>query len=89
MYILGLHTGHDASACLFKNNELVAFCKEERLNRVKNDGGFFDLQSVDEVLRIVGINRSDLGAVALTRLQIPLSAYKNSVLNLNNIKEKY
>lgn len=88
MYILGLHTGHDASACLFKNNELVAFCKEERLNRVKNDGGFFDLQSVDEVLRIVGINRSDLGAVALTRLQIPLSAYKNSVLNLNNIKRK-
>lgn len=88
MYILGLHAGHDASACLFKNNELVAFCKEERLNRVKNDGGFFDLQSVDEVLRIVGINRSDLGAVALTRLQIPLSAYKNSVLNLNNIKRK-
>lgn len=73
---------------VFKNNELVAFCKEERLNRVKNDGGFFDLQSVDEVLRIVEINRSDLGAVALTRLQIPLSAYKNSVLNLNNIKRK-
>lgn len=42
MYILGLHTGHDASACLFKNNELVAFCKEERLNRVKNDGGFLN-----------------------------------------------
>lgn len=35
MYILGLHTGHDASACLFKGNELVAFCKKERLNRVK------------------------------------------------------
>ena len=88
MYILGLHTGHDASACLFKGNELVAFCKEERLNRVKNDGGFFDLQSVDEVLRIAGINRNDLGAVALTRLQIPVSAYKNSALNLNNIKRK-
>ena len=88
MYILGLHTGHDASACLFKGNELVAFCKEERLNRVKNDGGFFDLQSVDEVLRIAGINRSDLGAVALSRLQIPVSAYKNSILNLNNIKRK-
>ncbi len=88
MYILGLHTGHDASACLFKDNELVSFCKEERLNRVKNDGGFFDLQSVDEVLRIAGINRNDLGAVALTRLQIPVSAYKNSALNLNNIKRK-
>ena len=41
MYVLGVHTGHDASACIFKDNELVAFCKEERLNRIKNDGGFF------------------------------------------------
>ncbi|MCK9236559.1 MAG: hypothetical protein M0Q29_06790 [Thiopseudomonas sp.] len=88
MYILGLHTGHDASVCLFKGNELVAFCKEERLNRIKNDGGFFDLQSVDEVLRIAGICRSSLDAVAITRLQLPVSIYKNSVLNFNNIKRK-
>lgn len=88
MYILGLHTGHDASACLFKGNGLIAFCKEERLNRIKNDGGFFDLQSVDEVLRIANISRNELSAVALTRLQIPVSAYKNSALSLNNIKRK-
>lgn len=72
----------------FKGNELVAFCKEERLNRIKNDGGFFDLQSVDEVLRIAGICRSSLDAIAITRLQLPVSIYKNSVLNLNNIKRK-
>lgn len=63
MYILGLHTGHDASACLFKGNELVAFCKEERLNRIKNDGGFFSLQSVEEVLRIANVSRDELDAV--------------------------
>ncbi|QEY57994.1 hypothetical protein FXF61_01820 [Pseudomonas sp. C27(2019)] len=88
MYILGLHTGHDASACVFKDNELVAFCKEERLNRIKNDGEFFDLQSIDEVLKIAGINRSDLNAIALTRLQLPVSVYKTSVLSINNIKRK-
>lgn len=88
MYILGLHTGHDASACLFKGNELVAFCKEERLNRIKNDGGFFDLQSVNEVLKIAGIDKRSLNAVAITRLQLPVSVYKNSVLSLNNIKRK-
>ena len=46
MYILGIHTGHDAGACLFADDTLLAFCKEERLNRIKNDGGFFRLQSV-------------------------------------------
>lgn len=75
MYILGLHTGHDASACLFKDNELIAFCKEERLNRIKNDGGFFDLQAVDEVLSIAGITRQDLVAVCMTRIQLPVECY--------------
>jgi carbamoyltransferase len=40
MYILGVHTGHDAGACLFNELELIAFCKEERVSRIKNDGGY-------------------------------------------------
>jgi carbamoyltransferase len=36
MYILGIHTGHDAGAALFKDQQLAAFCKEERLSRIKN-----------------------------------------------------
>src|SRR5690554_5178456 len=89
MYILGIHTGHDASACVFKNNKLVAFCKEERLNRVKNDGGFFSLQSINEVLRIAGISLNDIDAVALTRLYLPVKVYKTSALNLKNIRKKF
>lgn len=88
MYILGLHTGHDASACLFKGNELVAFCKEERLNRIKNDGGFFSLQSVEEVLRIANVSRDELDAVALTRLYLPISVYRRSQLSFKNIKRQ-
>ena len=50
MYILGIHTGHDAGAALFKDQQLAAFCKEERLSRIKNHGGVFALASIDEVL---------------------------------------
>jgi carbamoyltransferase len=40
MRILGLHaTGHDAGACLIEGGSLWAIA-EERLSRVKNDGGF-------------------------------------------------
>lgn len=88
MYILGLHTGHDASACLFKGNELVAFCKEERLNRIKNDGGYFSLQSVEEVLRIANVSRDELDAVALTRLYLPISVYRRSQLSFKNLKRQ-
>jgi carbamoyltransferase len=88
MYILGIHTGHDAGACLFKNDQLLAFCKEERLNRIKNDGGFFDLQSIDEVLRIAGINRQQVDAVAFTRMKFPVSCFKTSALPLRDVRRK-
>ncbi|MDX2464331.1 MAG: carbamoyltransferase C-terminal domain-containing protein [Porticoccus sp.] len=78
MYILGVHTGHDAGACLFSDLELIAFCKEERVSRVKNDGGFFDLLSVDEVLRIAGISRKQLDAVAFTRMGFPLECFRQT-----------
>ena len=89
MYILGIHTGHDAGACLFENDKLLAFCKEERLNRIKNDGGFFDLRSVDEVLRIAGINRRQVDAVAFTRMQFPVSCFKTSALPLRDVRRKF
>ncbi len=88
MYILGIHTGHDAGACLFADDKLLAFCKEERLNRIKNDGGFFNLQSVDEVLRIAGITRQQVDAVAFTRMKFPVSCFKNSVLGFQDMRRK-
>ena len=88
MHILGIHTGHDAGACLFEDDRLVAFCKEERLSRVKNDGGFFDLRAVDEVLRIGGIGRAQVDAVAFTRMKFPVSCFRNDVLGLHDLRRK-
>ncbi len=78
MYTLGVHTGHDAGACLFRDLELVAFCKEERVSRVKNDGGVFDLLSVNEVLKIAGISRKQIDAVAFTRMGFPLECFRQT-----------
>lgn len=75
MIILGIHTGHDAGACLFDGHQLLAFCKEERLTRVKNDGNRFKLAAVDEVLGIGGIRRDEVDAVIFTRMRFPLSVY--------------
>lgn len=40
MNIIGIHDGHVAGACLFKNGRLTDCISEERLNRIKAFGGF-------------------------------------------------
>jgi carbamoyltransferase len=37
MNILSIHYGHDSSACILKNGDLVLYFKEERLSRKKRD----------------------------------------------------
>ena len=41
MWILGINIGHNGSTALFHNNELIFYIEEERLTRVKYDGGPF------------------------------------------------
>ncbi|MBF0588967.1 MAG: hypothetical protein HQL53_07565 [Magnetococcales bacterium] len=78
MIFLGMHTGHDAGVALFAEGELVAYCKEERLTRKKSDGRRLLLDSVEEVFRIAGVDRSLVDAVCLTRMNLPLRYYKKT-----------
>ncbi|HEY3720172.1 MAG TPA: carbamoyltransferase C-terminal domain-containing protein [Roseiarcus sp.] len=72
MYILGVNTGnHDASACLFKDFDLLAAVSLERLTRVKDAGVTTDEPmpnaAIDECLAIAGIGRGDVDVLALSR----------------------
>ena len=72
MYILGVHTGnHDASACLYKDFDLIAAVSLERLTRVKDAGVTTDEPmpnpAIDECLAIAGIGRGDVDVLALSR----------------------
>jgi len=51
MYILGVHTGHDASAAIFKDFKLVAFTKEERILRIKCDGVKTPILSINDCIK--------------------------------------
>lgn len=62
---LGLHTGHESSAVLFEDDRLAAAVSDERLSRIKNDGGRLMDLAIDEVLRIAGHRRSDIDRLAL------------------------
>ena len=62
---LGLHTGHEASAVLIQDGRVLAAVSNERLTRIKNDGGRLSDEAIDEVLRIAGKERADVDRLAL------------------------
>lgn len=64
MMVMGLSVFSDASAAVVRGGEIVCAVEEERLNRIKHYEGFPWL-SVDECLRIAGIQLRDLDAVAI------------------------
>jgi carbamoyltransferase len=68
MLILGIHSGpHDSTACLFDEYRLLAAVSQERLTRVKGDGGHVPLEAIDECLTIAQRSREDVDAIALGR----------------------
>ncbi|MFZ0113515.1 MAG: carbamoyltransferase C-terminal domain-containing protein [Xanthobacteraceae bacterium] len=83
MYILGIHNGHhDASACLFRDYELVAAVSLERLTRKKSDGVTPELEipaaAIDECLAVAGIRRGDIDMVCASRAHWELQSYRLS-----------
>lgn len=76
MNILGVTHGHDAAACLFKDGELVAFCKQERLDRIKNSRGSFKLDCITEVLDMADLTPSHVDAVGFGLGPMPANCYR-------------
>lgn len=62
--VIGVSESHCATACLLQDGKVVACISEERLNRIKNWGGFPTL-AVKEVLRVVGLEPSDVDRLVL------------------------
>ncbi|MEC7490178.1 MAG: carbamoyltransferase C-terminal domain-containing protein [Pseudomonadota bacterium] len=72
MIILGLNLGiHDGAASIFNDYSLVAAVQLERLTRIKGDGNGLNQSCIDEVLRIAGLSRLEIDAVAFSRAFLP------------------
>ena len=76
MYILSIHPGgHDGTAVLSKDHKIIAAIQLERLTRVKNDGGRFPDEAVEEVLSVANIKRSDIDVLLLSKVAYPAHYY--------------
>ena len=62
MKILAIHDGHNASAAVLNNGEVIAAIQEERLTRDKNQGGFPE-RSINEILEIANCDLKDVDQI--------------------------
>lgn len=62
---LGLQTGHESSAALFRGTQWIAAISDERLTRIKNDGGQLTDGAMDAVLAMGQSSRADVDRLAL------------------------
>jgi carbamoyltransferase len=74
MRILGIHDGHNATACLYDDGKLVAMVSEERFSRRKNHSGFPAL-AVRWLLEEHGLTGRDIDAVGVPGLVTPMQEF--------------
>jgi carbamoyltransferase len=70
MRILGIHDGHNASACLLEDGLVRAAVQEERLSRRKNHNGFPE-RAIRWVLSSTGTDPASIDRVAFNSLHMP------------------
>ena len=72
MIILGIHDGHNASACLFKDGKIIGMTSEERFSYKKNQGGFPKL-SIEWLLTSLCVEPDQIDIIAFAGLVMPVT----------------
>ncbi len=81
MKILGIHDGHNSSACLLVDGQIHMAVQEERLRRVKNYAGFPE-KAVEFILQESGLTINDIDLYAIAGHEMPDQNTKESRLAL-------
>ncbi len=79
MHILGIHDGHNASACLITDGETIIALQEERFTNTKNISGF-PAKAVTEILKRSGLSPDDIDLVAVASTHTPTPFTRDNIL---------
>jgi carbamoyltransferase len=69
MKILGIHDGHNSSACLLVDGKIQYCLQEERLTNIKNYAGF-PTRSVRAILKAADVNLADIDIIACSSKEL-------------------
>lgn len=79
MKILGIHDGHNASACLMENGKLKYLVQEERVCAEKNKSGF-PHKSIELILKKSGLTIKDIDKIGMNGTYMPPPADRKETL---------
>ncbi len=79
MKILGIHDGHNASACLMEDGKLKYLVQEERVCAEKNKSGF-PHKSIELILKKSGLSIKDIDAIGMNGTYMPPPADRKETL---------
>lgn len=80
MKILGIHDGHNASACLYEDGKILGALQEERIRRIKNWSGI-PTKAIGWVLEYTNIKKEDIDVIAIHSEHMPAPKTKDELLN--------
>ncbi len=82
MYIIGISAlYHDSSVCLFRNNQLIFACEEEKFSGIKHDNSF-PKRALEYIYKEYRINNKNLQAVCY--YEDPKIKYERVISNIKN-----
>jgi carbamoyltransferase len=79
MKILGIHDGHNSSACLLVDGKIQYCLQEERLTNIKNYAGF-PTQSVRAILKAADVNLADIDIIAFGSKDLGTQCGRNDLI---------
>ena len=86
MVILGIYTGHNASAALMVNGEIVFAFQEERFTNIKGFNGY-PKQSIDYCIKYVKEKNLIINIAAFAQSKIDIWPLKYPIENFYNIED--
>jgi len=90
MLLLGIHDGHNSSACLFSDGEILFAIQEERLTNIKNFFGL-PIKCIKLILKKFNLSPCDIDKVILNGFKVPNPVQVNEMLSSirSNQKKKF
>ena len=70
MITVGINEGHNSTACVFKDGQIMAAISEERITRQKTESGF-PTKAIEKCLEIAGVSIEDVDNVAISTHHLP------------------
>ena len=90
MKILGIHDGHNASACLMADGQIKYLVQEERVSGEKNKSGFPYL-SINLILKESGLSFEDIDLIGMNGSYMPAPSNRQETLDYYSslLKNRY